>query len=120
MNSVKTLLAATSVAALCGAAQAQDVRVHCVPTFSHAGQANYGFACGGQSYVIPQNVVVIPAEDGSFQMNFGYIMQANKVEKAKMIPGVFSGYPIDFLADTSQIITVHGGNQGFLAHDIDP
>ncbi len=101
----KILVASTSIAMLTlplMAAKAQDVRVTGVVTSSHAGTANYGFIVAGQKYVIPM-------------LGFGQAVQALKVELAKQ-----NGLPIEFLADPSQIIPFHAGNQGFLAHDIDP
>lgn len=102
MSIIKTVLAAAGIVALfCGAAKAQDIRVHGVPTFSHAGQEKYGFVVNGHWYIIPM-------------AGFGYMVQALKVEAAKD-----SGLPIDFLADMSQILSFHTGNSGPLAHDID-
>ncbi len=98
----KLFLASIALTVPLYAAQAEDVRVQGVVTSTHAGQANYGFIVNGQKYVIPM-------------IGFGYVVQAMKVEAARN-----DGVPIDFLADTSQIITFHAGNQGFLAHDIDP
>ncbi len=101
----KTLLAATAIAALlCGTApaQAQLVRVHGVVTQTHAGTMNFGFVVNDQLYVIPQ-------------IGFGEVTQSLKVLLAKS-----DHMPIDFNADTSQPITIHGGNVGLLAKDIDP
>jgi hypothetical protein len=99
---MRKLLLASVLLTLPLTAQAQDVRITGEVTSSHAGIANYGFVVNGQKYVIPM-------------LGFGQAVQALKVELLKQ-----NGLPISFLADTSQIITFHAGNQGFLAHDIDP
>ena len=78
----KILLATTIIAAATltiKAASAQEMqKVDCVPTYSHAGTANYGFRCGSEStlYVIPQRPI-----DTDYR--YGYINQAAKVETHK-------------------------------------
>jgi hypothetical protein len=82
-----------------------DQRIVGVPTHSHAGRHNYGFRIDNadQWYVIPQDGV-----------GTGGAVQAMKIEFA-----MDRMQTIEFLADDANIVTFHGGAQGWMAHDID-
>lgn len=115
----KVLLATTIIAAATlsvKTASAQEMqKVDCVPTYSHAGTANYGFGCGSEStlYVIPQ----------SAPTGYGYINQAAKVELHKTQCRDNPKYCQTITFSYDPTVTIQFGQgygaTGIWAHDID-